>query len=138
MKRKGEIAIEIEKFYEAVRARALLIAIEWAGSAGALAEIAGYDKYTGRKWGQRGKLSAHAALRLTKVKGFPLKLDEMCPGIQVDRYVNRDCPHCGRSIFPQNGRTGCSPLLKVGRRRAKKRRLALLKTKAAKGSTSQE
>lgn len=129
---QNELQAEIDRFYDKIRAAALLIGIRWAGSAGALAEAAGYGRFTGTKWAQRGAISPHGALRLSKLKGFPLTINEMCPGIQIDRYRFRSCPHCGHLIHPPNSRTGCSPLLKDGRYRAvKKRRAQIAKRNAS-------
>ena len=104
---------EIEKFHASIRARALLIAITWAGSADALARMAGLSRHTGQKWTQRGAIPPLAALSLSRISGFPLTFQEMCPGLDLRTSTEPyRCPRCHQSINPPNSRSGCSPLLK--------------------------
>lgn len=129
---------EIKEFHARIRAKALLIAIEWAGSAAALAELLGYDRFAGTKWLQRGRIPGWVALRMAKLEGFPLSASELCPGEDLSRYTSAKCPHCKRQIEAPSGQTGCSPLLKVGRKRAKKRRVKAMRERASKAANRQQ
>lgn len=120
---RNELQAEIDAFHKKIRARALIIMIEWAGSARALSELAGLDKYTGTKWAQRGAISAPGALRLTRVRGCPLSFSEMVPGEDIGLYKSRACPKCGKALGISEIRPGSLPLLKAGRRRNKRKRL---------------
>ena len=119
---QNELQAEIDAFHKKIRARALLIAIEWAGSASALAELLGYDRFAGTKWLQRGRIPVFAAVRMAALKGFPMSAAEICPGEDLTWRNGINCPRCGHAISPLDLRTGCSPLLKDGRRRAVKKR----------------
>ena len=114
---------EIEKFHASIRARALLIAITWAGSADALARMAGLSRHTGQKWTQRGFIPPPAALSLSRIRGFPLTFSEMCPGIDEIAARARRCPHCDLEIRPI-GRPASSPCLLKRRSEAAARKLA--------------
>jgi transposase len=128
---QNELQAEIDAFHKKIRARALLIAVEWAGSASALAELLGYDRYTGTKWLQRGRLPVFAAVRIAALKGFPLSAQEMCPNEAVTWHDGFACPHCGQRITAFKLRRGCSPLLKDGRKsRVQKRRKQIEKRNA--------
>lgn len=120
------IADAIQQFHEAIAARALAQAITWAGNASALARLAGYASTTGQKWVQRGFIPGAAAVKLAKVKGFPLSAREMCPGADLTRYAKRICPHCNRRVRLHSAGAGSHPMLK---RRSPRRPI-----KAARGS----
>ncbi len=104
---------EIHTFHASIKARALLIAIEWAGSQSLLAERLAMTRYAVTKWVERGGISPRAAISLERIKGFPLRFEEMCPGVDKNGYAPRRCPHCNRSIKPLGYPTGCQPLLKA-------------------------
>jgi hypothetical protein len=123
---QNELQAEIEAFHKKIRARALLIALEWAGSASALAELAGFDRYTGTKWTQRGAVSPLGAVRLARLKGFPLPATVVASGVDLSMFAPRRCPKCDAVINPPSYRDGCSPLLKRGWKRAAKVRRAQL------------
>lgn len=113
---------EVEALYAAAKARALLRAIEWAGSASALATQAGFTRFAGIKWVQRSHIPWAAALRLIRVEGFPVGLSEMCPDVyKTARKTKRQCPHCDKVINLPRQRTGCSPLLKKTAKRPRKK-----------------
>lgn len=115
---------EIDEFHRKIRARALLIAVEWAGSADALGRMAGLDRQAAQKWTQRGYIPPLAALSLSLISGFPLGFGEMCPGVDVWTYAaRRRCPHCDRHINPPDTKTGCSAIL-MRRSEAAARKLA--------------
>jgi hypothetical protein len=132
---QNELQAKIDKFYAEVRAAAILIAIDWAGSAAALAEALGYDRFAGNKWVERGRIPPFAAVRMVKLKGFPLSTDELCPGEDLSRYRYFSCPRCHRTMNGPRIGSGCSPLLKDGRYRAvKKRRAQIAKRNSNSGS----
>lgn len=97
---------ELAAIHAQMRARALLIAIEWAGSASTLAEAIGYSRFAGIKWQQRGHIPVVAAHRLAAIPGFPLFVDELCPAIRLERSR---CPRCGHVKRLAGDRTGCPP-----------------------------
>lgn len=97
---------ELAAFYASIRARALLIAIEWAGSASNLGELVGYKRHTGMTWARRGRISVEGAHRLARLEDFPLTVDEMCPGQRVDPI---QCKHCSRLFAPHGERSGSLP-----------------------------
>jgi hypothetical protein len=97
---------ELEAAYAKARAKALLTAIQWAGSSSNLAALAGLAASTGRKWAQRAKISVEGAKRLQRVQGFPLTVEEMCPGERLEPFV---CPHCHRVSALQGERTDSLP-----------------------------
>jgi hypothetical protein len=123
----NHLSDEIKEFHKRIRAKALLIAVEWAGSAVALAELVGFDRYTGTKWVQRGAISPLGAVRLAQLKGFPLRASEMASGVDLSMFLPRICPKCNATINPPKYRSGCSPLLKASTKRARKKRLAAIK-----------
>jgi hypothetical protein len=104
---------EINEFHRKIRARALLIAIEWAGGAERLARMAGLSRYAGIKWTLRQRIPPIAALSLSLISGFPLTFQEMCPDEQLRALrVRFQCPHCTKDINPSRTRTASLPLLK--------------------------
>jgi hypothetical protein len=104
--RNQAIRAELEAFYAMLRAKAILVAIDWAGSAANLGQIVGYKRYTGMSWAKRGRISIEGAKRLASLPDFPLTVEEMCPG---DRTQTLECPHCLRLIYPHGQRTGTLP-----------------------------
>jgi hypothetical protein len=114
---------EIDAFHKKIRAKALVVAVEWAGSADALARMAGLSRHTGQKWTQRGFIPPPAALSLSRIRGFPLTFGEMCPGIDEIAARARRCPHCDLEIRPI-GRPTSSPCLLKRRSEAAARKLA--------------
>lgn len=111
---------EIHTFHKSICARALLIAIEWAGSQSMLADRLALSRYSVNKWIARGKIPPAAAISLERIKDFPLVFEEMCPGADKRSYAARVCPHCQLTIYAQGYRTGCSPLLKAHLKRLHK------------------
>jgi len=104
---------EIDVFHKKIKARALLIAVRWAGSADALARMVGLNRDAGSKWLQRGHIPPQVAISLTRISGFPLGFGEMCPGLDLrTASARKRCPHCMKDIGPRDLRSGCSPLLK--------------------------
>jgi len=98
---------EIEAFHKRIRARALLMAIEWAGSASELGRRAGGTRYAGGTWVKRGCIPAVSAKRLAKLPGFPVTAFELV--LPVDRLAFRSrqrCPHCWTTINRNGERTG--------------------------------
>ncbi len=93
---KGDLRKAADEFCDALAARALVIAIEWAGSASALARALGESHHNGTKWAQRGRIPVRAAIKLAKLPGFPLTVGDMCPGVDLRRYRLLRCPQCGR------------------------------------------
>lgn len=102
---------EIKDFHTRIRARALLIAIEWAGSANKLSRMCGVGRAAGNKWAQRGYIPPLAALSLSLISGFPLTFEEMCPGEDARTLARLECPHCWKTIRNVGDRTGSSLLL---------------------------
>jgi|SRR5271167_2685973 len=97
---------EIHTFHASIKARALLIAIEWAGSQAELSRLAGVSRYAANKWVTRFAIPPDAALRLSKVKGFPLTVHEMRPDVDWERFTRRiQCHGCGKRINPPQYRT---------------------------------
>lgn len=97
---------ELEAFYAMLRARALLTAIEWAGSASNLGMLVGYKKDAGITWQRRGRISVEGARRLSKLEDFPLTTDEMCPGQRTEPI---QCKRCMAIFQTQGHKTGTSP-----------------------------
>ena len=97
---------ELAAFHKAIQARALLIAIDWAGSASTLAELIGYTRHAGVQWLRRGRLPVEAASRLARIQGFPMAFQEMCPAMRTDHL---QCKSCGHVIKLQGERTGYLP-----------------------------
>ncbi|QQK03821.1 hypothetical protein JFN94_06575 [Burkholderia anthina] len=93
---KGDLRKAADEFCAALEARALLVAIEWAGSASALARSIGESHHNGTKWAQRGRIPVRAAIKLAKLPGFPLTVGDMRPGDDLRRYKLQECPRCGR------------------------------------------
>jgi len=125
---------EIDAFHASIKARALLIMIEWAGSARQLGMMIGLGRYAGHTWLKRGFIPPLAAIALEKLPGAPLKASEMHPGVTLDAYrAQIRCPHCHVTINPPSDKTGCSPLLKDVRKRYRKYLAAGHKTRRPNG-----
>ena len=113
---------EIHTFHASIKARALLIAIEWAGSQSALSKTVGASRYAASKWIERGAIPPAAALILSHVKGFPLGLREMRPDVDWERFTRRvQCHHCRAYINPPQYRTEYSLLLMASDKRPGKK-----------------
>lgn len=105
---------EIDEFHKKIRARALLIAVEWAGSADKLAKMIGLERSAARKWMKCGRIPPLSALALSRISGFPLGFAEMEPADSVRPLRTRfRCPHCTKDINPPDTRTGFAPLLRA-------------------------
>jgi hypothetical protein len=123
---------EIEAFHKRIRARALLMAIEWAGGAGRLSEMIGYTRFAGYKWLERVDIPVTAARALEKLPGFPVKASEMLAGEYKPAIKRRRrCPHCQKTINRPNERTGCSPSFNRLSKRAGKKPTAKRPAQAA-------
>ncbi|MDR5758204.1 hypothetical protein [Caballeronia sp. LZ035] len=107
---------EIELFYMAMKAKALLKAIAWANdSPGDLAVAIGMERPAGYNWVKRGYIPVRAALLLERVAGFPLEARDMRPDADLAAYKARRCPHCDRNIYPPSMRSGCPSPHNYGR-----------------------
>lgn len=107
---------EIDEFHKKIRARALLIAVEWAGSADKLAKMIGLERSAARKWMKCGQIPPLSALALSRISGFPLGFGELCPTEDMRTLKARlrfRCPHCTGDINPPNTRSGSSLLLRA-------------------------
>jgi hypothetical protein len=101
---------EIDDFHASVKARAVLIAIEWAGSVSLLAKRLGYTRYAVNKFVLRKHIPITAALALEQIEGFPLTASEMCPGIDTKKFKTRHrCPRCSANVHVVDKRLGYSP-----------------------------
>lgn len=114
---------QVEILHSKMKAASLLIAVEWAGSARKLSKMCGLAPATGVKWMQRGEIPPMPALSLSRIRGFPLTFDQMCPGVDVRTIQARRCPHCDRLVKPI-GRPTESSLLLMGRSESRVRILA--------------
>ena len=124
---------EIEAFHKHIRARALLMAIEWAGSASKLGEAIGYSRYAGATWSRRVYITPCAARLLEALPGFPVKASELCAGVYTETRLKRvQCPHCRGTINPPRMRTGYSSSFNDVSKRLHKQ--AAAKRKAARKS----
>lgn len=113
---------EIDAFHKQMRARALLIAIEWAGSASELGRKAGGTRYAGTTWVRRGFVPVTSAKRLAKLPGFPLTALELTIAVDDSVLVKRKrCPHCMKNIRRPGHSTGCSPSFNRGTKRPRKK-----------------
>lgn len=119
----SDLSKEINEFHKRIRARALLIAVEWAGSADKLARMAGLTRHASKNWLKCGHIPPSVALSLSRIKGFPLTFQEMCPAVDTSFAKARRCPHCDREIKPVGRPDGCSPIL-MRRSEAAARKLA--------------
>ncbi|WP_155635497.1 hypothetical protein [Burkholderia cepacia] len=93
---KGDIEKAANEFCAALAAKAVIIAIEWAGSASAVARAIGESHHNGTKWAQRGRIPVRAAIKLARLPDFPMTVGDMCPGVDLHRYKLQQCPKCGR------------------------------------------
>ncbi len=113
---------EIDAFHKKMRARALLMAIEWAGSAGKLAEMIGYTRFAGYKWLQRVDIPVTAARALERLPGFPVKASDLIgPVYKKATKKPRCCPHCYRVILEPGDRAGYLPSFNRRTKRAGKK-----------------
>jgi hypothetical protein len=110
---QGLLSVEIEKFHAQIRARALLIAVEWAGGVEALGKMIGFERSVSRKWVSCGRIPPLCALALSRISGFPLGFEEMCPSEDMRIQRARRCPHCDLEINPPNRRAASSLLLRA-------------------------
>lgn len=123
---------EIDAFHKQIRARALLMAIEWAGSASELAERIGYTRHAGGMWVKRAYITEGAARLLEKLPGFPVKASELCAGVyKGDEPARHRCESCQRPMRMAGERTGCSPSFKGLSKRAREKVLAERKKPAS-------
>jgi len=98
---------KIDAFYTAIKAEALIVALDWAGSPELLARFAGMKPQTGRIWLLRKAIPVGAAHILAKVPGFPLSRSEMRPDCDFSEFIRRKCNHCDRLLYPPRQRSGC-------------------------------
>lgn len=93
------LAEERAAFNKMMRAKALLVAVEWAGSASRLAEMIGYTRHAGAQWVRRAYITPTAAHLLEALPGFPVKaLDLIGNADNKPTKKPRCCPHCYRVI----------------------------------------
>lgn len=104
---KGELQAQIDAFYASLKAKSLLVALDWAGSAGALSEAAGMKRNTANQWAYRKAIPPRAALILARVEGFPLTANEMCPDVEWSLFKRRQCHKCHARTNPPRYRAGC-------------------------------
>lgn len=124
---------EIDAFHKQMRARALLIAIEWAGSASELGRKAGGTRYAGTTWVRRGFVPVTSAKRLAKLPGFPLTALELTIAVRKEPVENRvRCPHCRRTINRNGERTRCPPSFNRSTKRPRKKATPTPRTPGAK------
>ena len=105
-----------------MKAKAILMAIEWAGSAPKLAQMIGYTRYAGYKWLERVDIPMLAARALERLPGFPVKASDLLPEVDKNAFVKRKlCPHCWKEIRQPGKPRGCSPSFnRVAKRPRKK------------------
>lgn len=113
---------ERNAFNKKMKAKAILMAIEWAGSAPKLAQMIGYTRYAGYKWLERVDIPMLAARALERLPGFPVKASDLLPDVGKNAFVKRKlCPHCWREIRQPGKPRGCSPSFnRVAKRPRKK------------------
>lgn len=100
---------EIDAFHKQMRARALLIAIEWAGSASELASKIGYSRHAGGMWVKRAYITPGAAHLMEALPGFPVKALELCAGVYKEPSKSRHrCESCRKPMNLRGERTGYS------------------------------
>lgn len=117
----SRLSDEINAFHDSIKARALLIMIEWAGSARQLSAKVGMAPCTGVKWMQRGYIPPLVAVVLETLPGAPLKASEMCPDVDTGAYKTRyQCHRCQAHINPPQCKTGFRSLLKASRKASRK------------------
>lgn len=117
-------------FNAKMKARAILMAVEWAGGAGRLAEMIGYTRFAGYKWLERVDIPAPAAAALERLPGFPVKACELLePVDSFARVKTVCCPHCRKAIQPPDMRRGYSSSFNDVSKRLHKQ--AVAKRKAA-------
>ncbi|MFL9899254.1 hypothetical protein PQR71_13990 [Paraburkholderia fungorum] len=105
---KGELEKKLDAFHAAIKAQALLIALEWAGgSTRVLSDACGGTEGLARQWIHRKELSPMAAFLLSKIEGFPLSAREMRPDVDFSRFKRIRCNGCGKRINAPSYRTGC-------------------------------
>lgn len=128
---------EIHTFHKSICARALLIAIEWAGTQTELAKRVGSSRYAVSKWIERNGIPPAAALILSHYKDFPLGVREMRPDVDWERFTRKvQCHRCGADINPPRYRTGYSLLLMASEKRPGKELVRRLKKPARKPRTA--
>lgn len=94
---------DIDEFHATIKARALLILIEWAGNQNLLAKKLSLTRYAVQTWIKRGGVSPPSAWALAQLPGAPLTAEEIRPDIKDWKPYGRvkkpqRCPHCWRQI----------------------------------------
>jgi Putative antitoxin of bacterial toxin-antitoxin system, YdaS/YdaT len=137
--KEGVVTLEEERnaFNKKMKAKAILMAIEWAGSAPKLAMMIGYTRYAGYKWLERVDIPMLAARALEKLPGFPVKASDLLPDVDKNAFVKRKlCPHCWREIRQPGKPRGCS--LSFNRAAKSPRKQAAAKRKKAIAKTKKQ
>lgn len=121
----GILQKEIDAFNDQIKARALIILIEWAGSQNKLAQKLRVTRYAIGKAIERGNgLSAAFAWTLAQMPGCPLTAAEIRPDVKDwDKYKRilnpLSCQHCRRLVGAPSVRTGTLRLIKEALKAAK-------------------
>jgi len=129
------VTLEEERnaFNKKMKAKAILMAIEWAGSAPKLAMMIGYTRYAGYKWLERVDIPLVPALLLADLPGFPVKASDLTGDVDTERARKpRQCPHCDKVINTPRMRTGYSTSFNDLAKRLRKQAAAKRKKAGAK------
>jgi hypothetical protein len=123
---------ERNAFNKKMKAKAILMAIEWAGSAPKLAQMIGYTRYAGYKWLERADIPMLAARALERLPGFPVKASDLLPDVDKNAFVKRKlCPHCWKEIRQPGKPRGCSSSFNRSTKRPRKKAGAKPKPKTS-------
>lgn len=109
---RNDFANRVEDLCVELRAKAVLIALHWAGNADRLGRAAGMTRFAGHQWVRRGAIPAGAAVVLERIEGFPLSAADMAPGVDLGRYRQAVCAQCGKRLYPQGYKRGSLSMLK--------------------------
>ena len=124
----GILQKDIDDFHATIKARALLILIEWAGNQNKLAKKLNLSRYAVQTWIKRGGVSPPSAWALAQLPGVPLKPEEIRPDIKDwSRYSRfkraQFCPRCWYNIGLRGLHTPTFTLYKGDLKAAKKHHL---------------
>lgn len=101
----GILQKDIDDFHATIKARALLILIEWAGSQAELARRLQITRSTVQMWATREGISAPCAWLLGRIPGCPLTAAEIRPDIKhwtaYDLLIRKvQCGRCRHYLIP--------------------------------------
>lgn len=113
----GVLIKDIDSFYAQIKAKAIIILLDWAGTQRALAEKINTKPDTVKKWVQRREISAPGAWAISKLYNSPLTAAEIRPDVTnwkpYDRlYHPTCCPHCQWVIKAPGARRDTSSNIK--------------------------